>query len=736
MDANNSNNKVVAFDHYLELLKIAGVQRPLPDEVLKLLHTQGEMLGLSEQEMSIFDGLLNNLDSLREKPVMLYADLLREYQTALGIYDKKIIAEQLDKFELPSTLKEKLEREHLGVTLKDSLFSFLNDCMPEYEIEYDGVFTTFCKKTLCESLDCFIEKDVLKEVVFRLNACLAVRRIAALPVKVEDIEVGPTIIRVKLQLEPGERISKLQGCQDDIARELMSGGSISISNMAGTNSVQIDIPRMDRKIVNFSQFMKFEKYISSNSPDELNICVGVTTSGKPMGADLLRCHHLLIGGTTGSGKSVFLKSLILSLTLKHSPENLRMVIIDTKSLDFGIFAQLPHIDPPGQIISDPVIARRLINGLTDEIERRKSIIKDKALTLEHYNAKAQKDERIPYIVVIIDEYADLVAQMNREERADFEKGMGRIAQISRALGIRLILATQRPDATVITPLLRANFPARIAFAVVDNHNSNIIVETSGAEALLGRGDMLFSPEGKSPARLQGLWIDEDQILMAVDLMKKYYNPADSLFSKDRLSASNPYDYSIFPLVPESKLNLRPGEYCIWEFDAFVYEEKTKMERVNVGLGSAKNGLAVGMSLGESVPVTFTSMVDRAEMYLTTQRLVYLGRSVGGEFDFRDIIDFKLDEMQCSVYSVKRQNAFRFVFYHPSPTFFQNLSSLLGFSPQVDFVSAGKIADRNMLAQNLQALIYLSRSPGLNRLDFHMSNNRNSLTIRVRSDLEA
>ena len=154
--------------------------------------------------------------------------------------------------------------------------------------------------------------------------------------------------------------------------------------------------------------------------------------------------------------------------------------------------------------------------------------------MEHYNRSVPDEERIPYIVVVIDEYADLVTQMDKDERNDFEKNMCRIAQVARALGIRLILATQRPDVSVVTPVLRANFPARIAFSVVDSHNSNIIIETSGAEDLLGKGDMLLSPDGRSPIRLQGLWLPEAEIFRIIAHTNKFQSLQYSLFSKGRL----------------------------------------------------------------------------------------------------------------------------------------------------------------------------------------------------------
>ena len=730
----SENKRHEIYDQYMELVKVAMDSQTLTDNILELLHTQGKMLGLSLEEMLALDKLTSSQDKAKEKLATLYSDLLIEYKQALGIFEKKLIAEQLHQFDLPPTIKEAIEKENLGCSLSDDLDKFLDEEIP-FDLEpYDTVFTNYCRDLKPDLENFAVDKMVLADLLTRLNMCIRVRKINADTVSEDDVEFGPTVMRVKIRLRPGEKISKLQGCQEDIARELMSDGDIYISNMPGTNYIQIDIPRYDRKTVNFEHILKFDEYVQNASRDELHVCVGLTTSGTPYSIDLLKCHHLLIGGTTGSGKSVFLKSVIASLTLKHSPQDLRIVIIDTKSLDFGVFAKLPHSDPPGHVITDPVIARRLINGLTEEMEQRKNIIKDKALTLEHYNRSVPDDERIPYIVVVIDEYADLVAQMDKDERGEFEKNMCRIAQVARALGIRLILATQRPDITVVTPILRANFPARIAFSVVDSHNSNIIIETSGAEDLLGRGDMLFSPDGRSPIRLQGLWLSESEIFRIIELTNKFHSLQFSLFSKGRLEASNPYDYSIFPVIPDTTLNLRPGEFCLAEFSAFVFEEKTKYVRSNVYMGDSGK-VHLGVSLGETTPETFTSLNEEVDMYLTTQRIVYLGRTIGGEISYRDIIDFRLTSSECTVYSSKRQNAFRFVSYIPSPTFFQSLSLRLGFNADVNFVSTAKVGDNDIINRCLTALIYLSRSPGLDKLELRFGPEKRSCTVKVKSFME-
>lgn len=729
------NNRHEIFDQYLELVKVATENQPFSQNILELLHTQGEMLGLSQEEMLALDNLASSLGKAKEKQATLYSDLLLEYKQALGLFEKKLITEQLHQFGLPETIKAIIENETLGCRLEEDLDKFLDEEIP-FDLEpYDNIFTDFCRDLKPDLENFEVDKGILSDLIKRLNTCIHVRKINADNVTEDDVEFGPTVMRVKIKLHPGEKLSKLQSCQEDIARELMSDGDIYISNMPGTNYIQIDIPRYDRKAVNFEHILKFRDYVQTASQDELHVCVGLTTSGTPYSINLLNCHHLLIGGTTGSGKSVFLKSLIACLALKHSPRDLRIVIVDTKSLDFGVFAKLPHCDPPGHVITDPVIARRLINGLTEEMERRKSIIKDKALTLEHYNRSVPDEERIPYIVVVIDEYADLVAQMDKDERNDFEKNMCRIAQVARALGIRLVLATQRPDVTVVTPVLRANFPARIAFSVVDSHNSNIIIETSGAEDLLGKGDMLFSPDGRSPIRLQGLWLPESEIFRIIELASKFQSLQFSLFSKGRLEASNPYDYSIFPVIPDSTLNLRPGEVCLAEFSAFVFEEKTRYVRSNVNMGNSGKGSHLGVSFGETVPETFTALNEEVDMYLTTQRIVYLGRKIGGEISYHDIIDFRLSNSECTVYSSKRQNAFRFVSYIPSPTFFQSLAIRLGFNADVNFVSTAKVGDNDVLNRCLTALIYLSRSPGLDKLELRFGPEKRSCTIKVKGYAE-
>ena len=210
----------------------------------------------------------------------------------------------------------------------------------------------------------------------------------------------------------------------------------------------------------------------------------------------------MIGGTTGSGKSIFLQSMIINLVSLYGPKKLKLIIVDPKQLDFTMFAGLPHLEPFAHVTSKTSAAVNILIELVELMEIRKKKIKGKALNVDSYNEMVGEDERIPYVVVIVDEYADLLMSLKeKRSRAELEKNICRIAQVSRALGIRLVLATQRPEANIVTGLIKANFPARIALTVRDHVNSKMIIDETGAENLLGNGDMLYTCDGSSPKRL-------------------------------------------------------------------------------------------------------------------------------------------------------------------------------------------------------------------------------------------
>ena len=717
-EKNNNRNTTELYESYTAFIKVAIRNNKIPEDAHALLRRQGELMGLCQDEMINLEMAILNYQNSKEHELSDYKSLLKEYKKVLNSYDKRTIADRLDEIDLPDSIKASIEKEILGCRVKTDFEKYLQDnsfnnsdeydVLKQFRAQYKGRTKLFSKVSL----------GLISRLVKRLNDSMMIRNINAEEIIPDDVEIGPTVLRFKVKLQEGERLASVQNAIGDIGRELESHGTPSVGNIPSTNAIYIDVPRLDREIIPFDSFMDCSEFRNTSDAEELKIAVGIDTNGKYRLANLQKTQHMLIAGTTGSGKSVFLRSIIASLVLKHRPEHLRIIIIDSKGLDFNIFAKLPHLDPIDHIINDPSVAKRLIMNLTEELDRRKKQIQYKAISVESYNQTVSNKERIPYIIVLIDEYADLVSQMDGDERANFEKHMGRIAQVSRALGIRMIISTQRPDAKVITPLIKANFPARVAFNVPDYHNSQIILDSPGAEDLLGCGDMLFSVEGCPPERLQAPLLSEEQMLFIVNITGKYLNYSASIFNQKRLSAANPFEYSIFPLVLKSKLKLRPREICFLEFDSFFYETKNASIRSFVAAGAGSNGIGLGIGGGVSTPVPQLILLDTVRIYITNQRFVFTGEKTCGAIDYNDIISFDSDAISLTIFSERRQNAFCFHIFQPqSQGFFQSFATLFGIEPEIKYLSAGRTVDVTSLKRILRALLYLSHDPGMQNLDY-------------------
>ena len=316
-------------------------------------------------------------------------------------------------------------------------------------------------------------------------------------------EVGPTVTRFKIRPRPGERISRLQNISEDLVYRLALQNAPLIEPVRGTEYVGIDLPSKERKTIKLEDLLV---HLPETSPGTLPFIAGTAPDGKLVTADLADCPHLLVGGATNSGKSVFLRSLLVCLLETNTPTTLRLLIVDPKRTDFSFFNGLPHLIGE-EVITDPERSKQLLLSLTDEMRQRQEIMQGRSMKVQDFNQRFP-DEALPMIVVIIDEYAQLVSLMSRNERADFEQELMQVAAVARATGIHLILATQRPSADVVTGVLKANLPASIAFKVATGVNSRIVIDTDGAQHLLGKGDMLFKKPSGELLRLQSPFIDE------------------------------------------------------------------------------------------------------------------------------------------------------------------------------------------------------------------------------------
>ncbi len=339
--------------------------------------------------------------------------------------------------------------------------------------------------------------------------------------RVTEVRPGPVITMYEFEPAPGVKVSKISNLSDDLAMALSAVSIRIIAPIPGKAVVGIEIPNKDRETVYIREIIESKTFTASQS--HLTLVLGKTISGESYVADLTKMPHLLVAGATGSGKSVSLNSMILSVLFKATPAHVRFLMIDLKMLELSFYEGIPHLLLP--VVTNARNAKTALRWMTDEMERRYSMMAQKGVrNIEKYNHKIAREEgeALPYIVVVIDELADLMMVSPKE----VEEYIARLAQMARASGIHLILATQRPSVDVLTGIIKANFPARVACKVFSKVDSRTILDTNGAESLLGYGDMLFlSPGIGRLQRLHGSYVSEGEIKRIVEFLKQQGAPA-------------------------------------------------------------------------------------------------------------------------------------------------------------------------------------------------------------------
>jgi S-DNA-T family DNA segregation ATPase FtsK/SpoIIIE len=336
--------------------------------------------------------------------------------------------------------------------------------------------------------------------------------------KVVGTVAGPHITRFELRLAPGIKMSKVAQLKDDLAYALAATDIRILAPIPGKTAVGVEVPNLRRRIVRLGDV--FEQAPASWSP--ITVWLGKDVSGKPIPADLAKMPHLLVAGTTGAGKSGCINAMLCSVLLRATPHELRLVLIDPKQVELNHYESIPHLLTP--VITSPRMAANALQNLVREMEQRYSIMslaKTRSLTELNKVRAGRGEPDLPYILCVIDELADLMMVAP----ADVEDSIIRLAQKARAVGIHLVLATQSPRVDVITGMIKANVPSRIAFSVSSQTDSRVILDQNGAESLLGQGDMLFSPVGTSRLqRIQGAYIDEPQIEALTSFWRKQGEP--------------------------------------------------------------------------------------------------------------------------------------------------------------------------------------------------------------------
>ncbi|GAA6895797.1 DNA translocase FtsK [Helicobacter pylori] len=326
---------------------------------------------------------------------------------------------------------------------------------------------------------------------------------------------GPIVTTFEFRPAPNVKVSRILGLSDDLAMTLCAESIRIQAPIKGKDVVGIEIPNSQSQTIYLREILESELFQKSSSP--LTLALGKDIVGNPFITDLKKLPHLLIAGTTGSGKSVGVNAMILSLLYKNPPDQLKLVMIDPKMVEFSIYADIPHLLTP--IITDPKKAIGALQSVAKEMERRYSLMSEyKVKTIDSYNEQVPNNgvEAFPYLIVVIDELADLMMTGGKE--AEFP--IARIAQMGRASGLHLIVATQRPSVDVVTGLIKTNLPSRVSFRVGTKIDSKVILDTDGAQSLLGRGDMLFTPPGSNGlVRLHAPFATEDEIKKIVDFIK-------------------------------------------------------------------------------------------------------------------------------------------------------------------------------------------------------------------------
>ena len=342
--------------------------------------------------------------------------------------------------------------------------------------------------------------------------------------QVTQINPGPVVTTFEYKPEAGIKYSRITNLTDDLCLALKAE-SILIERMAGKSTVGIQVPNREREIIWLRENIESSEFIGTKS--KLTLALGKDINGRIVTADLAGMPHLLIAGSTGAGKSVAINAMIMSILYKATPDQVRLILVDPKRLELGNYEGVPHLFTP--IITEPKLAANALRNAVREMERRLKLLAEKGVrNMEQYNklfddegtrslfGEDSEDRPLPYIVIIIDELADLMML----DSGNVEESVTRLAQMARAVGIHLVLATQRPSVDVITGLIKANFPARISFRVATKVDSRTILDANGAEALLGKGDMLYLPSGSARVhRLHAPFVTEKEIAAVVEFWK-------------------------------------------------------------------------------------------------------------------------------------------------------------------------------------------------------------------------
>lgn len=457
-------------------------------------------------------------DDLSKKEEVKKENKNNENTFNIEVYDEDKKEAAIDKFEKDIKTKEgkQNKKEKLENQVKEVVNKEIDDNIEEEKKE-EKVYVHPNVDLLNINTKMKLKSEDKKGLIENAGRLEGILNDFGVDAKVVQVTKGPSVTRFEIQPSPGVKVSKIVNLQDDIALGLAASAVRMEAPIPGKAAIGIEVPNDKQTSVFLREVLDSKEFITSNK--KLAFALGKDIAGKCVVGDLATMPHTLIAGATGSGKSVCINSLIISLLYKYSPKEVRLLMVDPKVVELSVYNGIPHLLIP--VVTDPKKAAAALNWAVNEMNKRYKLFADSAVrNIEGYNALFDKgiiEEKLPYIVIIVDELADLMMACPN----DVEDYICRLAQMARAAGMHLIIATQRPSVDVITGIIKANIPSRISFAVSSGIDSRTILDQTGAEKLLGRGDMLYCPIGENkPLRVQGAFISEDEVENVVKFIKE------------------------------------------------------------------------------------------------------------------------------------------------------------------------------------------------------------------------
>lgn len=487
-----------------------------------------------------------------KKVFLMYRELQRKI---ISGFKKKVKREQINKNKKQATLPIEKKIEEPASVVMEAVNR--NDPTDD-QFNHEEVQSSFTLPTL-ELLNDPVQRqdpDQVREVMEATAKKLEQKLLDfGVQGEVTGIQPGPVITLYEFRPAPGIKISKIANLADDLALGLKALSIRIIAPIPGKDAVGVEIPNPKKEIVFLKEILSSREF--QDSTLRLPLSLGKDTVGRPVIADLSKMPHLLVAGATGTGKSVCINAMVISLLFKFTPDLIKFIMVDPKRIELSLYDDIPHLLHP--VVSHPKEATSALKWAVKEMERRYELLLEMgAKNLAGYNAKVLKEakagiggkEILPYIIIIIDELADLMMVSSKE----VEDSIARLAQMARASGIHLILATQRPSVDVITGLIKANFPARISFQVSSKVDSRTVLDRIGAERLLGEGDMLFMPPGVGRLlRIHGAYVSEDEVQRVTDFLRSQgkpnyqislAEPEEGSSSDDALEADEKYQEAV------------------------------------------------------------------------------------------------------------------------------------------------------------------------------------------------